>query len=241
MKDLGQADLARKREHAIEERKSSLPGPNGLFGITNEVQEKLANGLINENRVPINVKKRRNAHTPEEEFFARKLLHIEDLMNDHIREPEKFHRGGGIAAAEKGRHRLVDAGTILENSQRDGRIQIDPNGAGLQEGKSAEGMPAAGLTPDGHSDHASRAREFTSMALAIPPNERRVLASALVFTTGLQLDDFWQRRLFWYPRKNGPIASMSVSSILNDLTSVVLLNDPAPHLFAISAAHARCP
>ena len=103
------------------------------------------------------MQQRWNAHTAEEELPASKFLDVEQLANNDLGEPQKFHRRRGFRRTKKGGDRLLDTGAVLKDADDRGRIEIDPDRFRIKEGEAAEGVPASRLTPDGEPEEVPRA------------------------------------------------------------------------------------
>ena len=68
-------------DHPRKQGKGRLAGAQGLVAILDEVPQRGAHGVVDEQAVPVNMQQRRDADTTKEEFLFREIINIEWLVD----------------------------------------------------------------------------------------------------------------------------------------------------------------
>ena len=125
------------------------------------------------------------------------FFNVKQLPDALIRQPQELQQGTGISQLSligKSTNRILDQSAIPHHPNGDKRVQVRPQGFGVQKGDTAKRHPAACLCPDHAADDVFSLTKLARILLVEPAGEARILATAFILTPSLQLHDLGQRR-----------------------------------------------
>ncbi len=173
MSSTGQPSLAGELEHAGKALECRLAAADRVLGIAHEMTENAARRIAQEDAVPEDMQQRRDAYAPEEQLLLRDVFDVENLPHGVVRKAQEFECIGGMRFTHLIGHDTLDAVAAQHDLRDHCGIEFYPECLWLQEGQTAEPVPAAGLAPDGEPDQVLRFAQFPARTAPLPSQRKR--------------------------------------------------------------------